>query len=506
MQVTSSPTTGQILRATPADPSTFFAIITAENDSAYREARVSLEGGVEIVVQAWPEDDEWLGTTSGTLREAMPALRALIGLDWPVEHDLDVRERYTPALEGFAGLFITDEQRIEVSEDLDPVVIVHEASHAWFNDSLFLERWIYEGLAEEYAWRALRDAGIENGEDAERPDPEDPGFIDLATWTKPQVIRDQETDDRERFGYQAAFWVIHQIAETAGVELMRDAFARADANLTAYPGAGTPEQVLAGDSWRRLLDLTQPLGKPAPAAVDEALRAFVLASGDERALDDRRAARAAYRALLEQGDGWLPGWYVRAPMGTWDFGRATTRMAEAAAVLELRDRVTQAASELGLHPDDAPRTAYEGATDGLAAVTAIAQAQLDALTAVAAARAKVEQTPDLVAQVGLLGETPMTPYDAARGAFEAGDPAAALALANTAASIIDGAPAAGQQRLLIAAVATSAALLLLALLAVLLRRRRRRAAASGPYATLAADPATEHDEGGHARGETPAEP
>ncbi|MEO5705044.1 MAG: hypothetical protein ABIZ52_01240 [Candidatus Limnocylindrales bacterium] len=517
MQATTSATTGVILRAKPADPSTFFAIVTAENSDAYAETRLSLEGDVEIVVQSWPEDGKWKDAVTGALRDTMPALRDLIGLDWPVEHDLDVRERYTPDLEGYAGFFLTKEQRIEVSEDLDPVVIVHEASHAWFNDSLFLERWIYEGLAEEYAWRALSAVGGEDGDAAELPKLDDPGFADLATWTHPGVIRDQETDDSERYGYQAAFWVIHQVTESAGVDVMRDAFSNAEANLTAYPGAGDPETVLAGDGWRRLLDLTEPLDKPDPAAVDEAFRDFVLGFGDEATLDARDVARDAYRVLLQSASGWLPPWYVRKPMGDWSFKDATKAMTEATAVLDLRDRVATEAKALGLEPTNALQEAYEGAKDGLADAATLAQAQLDALAAIRDAKGKVEATPDFVAQVGLLGELPLVPYNAARDAFQMGSMDESIRQASTASSIITGAPAAGQQRLIIAAVSAGSVVLLLLLLVVLLRRRSRRgravalttASAAGlatAPATLAADPPTDQDEGGHARGDTPADP
>ena len=128
-----------------------------------------------IVVMAWPEDEQWDDTVRDTLRTSMPELRELIGLDWPVAHDLNVRERFTPSLEGYAGLFFNDSQRIDVSEDLEPVVIVHEASHAWFNDSLFVERWIYEGLAEEYAWRTQQAVGGDDGGKPSRPAIDDPG-------------------------------------------------------------------------------------------------------------------------------------------------------------------------------------------------------------------------------------------------------------------------------------------------------------------------------------------
>lgn len=529
MQVTTSATTGQILRATPPDPTKFYTIITAEDGHAYTETRLSLEGGVEIVVQSWPEDGKWRTAVTGTLRDGMPELRGLIGLDWPVAHDLDVRERYTPDLEGYAGFFLTEEQRIEVSEDLDAVVIVHEASHAWFNDALFLERWIYEGLAEEYAWRVLVAVGGDDGGAAKLPKLDDPGFADIEAWTHPGVIRDQETDDSERYGYQAAFWVIHQIVETAGVARMRDAFAAANESLTAYPGAGPSETVAIGDGWRRLLDLTEPVDQPEPAPVETAMRAFVLGSGEEAELNDRHAARQAYRTLLERGAGWLAPWYVRGPMGEWSFDKATTRMGEAETFIGLRDHVSAASSALDLMPDSALKTAYEGAADSLDGATALANQELASMVAIDDARTKVTARPDFVSQIGLIGETPTAPYEAARSAFQAGHLDQATALANTASSIVIGAAAVGQQRLIVAVVLTVAVLLLLGLLVSMVRRRSRRRlmltltaapaplapdpspfaadpAPTEPYATLAADPATEHDEGGHARGDLPADP
>lgn len=533
MQVTTSATTGQILRATPSDPSSFFSIVTADNAKAYAETRLSLDGGVEIVVQSWPEDASWTDAVTGTLREAMPELRGLIGLPWPVAHDLDVRERYTPDLEGYAGFFVTDEQRIEVSEDLDPVVIVHEASHAWLNDGLFVERWIYEGLAEEYAWRALVAVGGDDGAEAVHPKLDDPGFDDLEGWTHPGVIRDQETDDSERFGYEAAFWVIHQIVEAAGVDAMRTAFADATSNLTAYPGSGPLEVVSSADGWQRLIDLTEPIDEPDPAAVDQALRAFVLGPGDEAALDDRRTARAKYRGLLQRGGDWLPPWYVRKPMGEWAFADATTRMVQADVVLALRDQVATAAGALDLTANDALRSAYEAAQGNLDFATSIGHDQLAALAAIEDTRSKLDAAPDLLTQIGLLGEAPAVSYDAARAAFEAGDLGKALDLATAASSIVGEAASVGQQRLLVAVMSIVGLVLLLALLVVLRRRARRRRRSSlafatasepaaiepaqaepaeaDPYATLAADPATAQptttlDEGGHARGDSPADP
>lgn len=192
---------GTVLDAKPEDPNDFFAIVSGESRAAYDESRLSMPGGAEIVVLSWPEDDRWDESVSGTLREGFPELQELVGLDWPVSQDLIVRERYTPALEGYAGIFFTDEERIDVSEDLDPVTIMHEASHAWFNDRLFSSRWIYEGLAEDYAWRVQRAVGGANTDLPREPAENDPNAVDLNTWAFPDVVRD-DTNGIEVYGYE----------------------------------------------------------------------------------------------------------------------------------------------------------------------------------------------------------------------------------------------------------------------------------------------------------------
>jgi hypothetical protein len=481
-------------RAKPEKPEEFFAVLSAENPLAYRQDRLSLDGGVEIVVMSWPEDHRWDDSVRATLRSALPDLQKLIGLDWPVTHDLNVRERYTPALEGYAGVFFTEDQRIDVSEDLDPLVIVHEASHAWFNDSMFPERWIYEGLAEEYAWRVQQEVGGEDGGPPTPPDPKDPGRILLSRWTFPEVIRDQKTDDRERYGYEASFWMIHLLVHNAGVDVMQGAFAAADAHTTAYPGAATPETVTP-NSWRRLVDLSEPLDRADPVEVEDALRQLVLPPSDAAQLNQRTAARSDYRKLLDAGDGWLPGWYVRRPMGEWSFDVAEQRMTQAETVLALRDEVEAAAGPLDLHPDGALQAAYEGADNGFDDATALANDELAALTAISDANAAVTSEPDLISKIGLIGADARVGYEGARTRFESGDIAGSKAWAEGAVAVVAGARSVGEQRLAIGIGAAIALLMLIVVLRRLGRRRRRRAAAAlagaaaaGPYATLAADP------------------
>ena len=468
---------GTTLTAEPDKPNNFYAILTAEDQSSYTSTRITLAGDIELVVRAWPEDERWEQTVSETLRRGMPALVDLIGLDWPVDHDLEVLERFTPALEGYGGVFYTFEERIEISEDLDPVTIVHEASHAWFNAQLFAERWIFEGLAEEYAWRAQLAVGGPAGPAAVEPDANDPGRIELDAWSFPSVIRDQETDDSERYGYQASFWVVHTVVEAAGLDHMRDAFDLAQRNVTAYVGAPAPESVSVEDDWRRFIDLAQPISEADSTEVEAAIRELVLRPAEVSMLDRRHDARSAYRELITAGEDWLPPWYVRRPMGEWKFDLAEDAMDEAMAVLALRNDVDDAAAALGLEPDDALGTAYETATTGFDDANAVAAQQLTALTAIADAKSRAEAPVDLVARIGLLGATaPAASYDSARAAFERGDLDAAVASAAAVSMLLANAAAHGQERLVAGVVVALGLLLLVALLFVLHRRRRRRAA------------------------------
>ena len=381
-----------------------------------------------------------------------------------------------------------------MSEDLDPITILHEAGHAWFNDDLFADRWIYEGLAEEYAYRVHEAIDDVEYDPPEAPDPEDAGFVRLNSWRFPVIVR-EETDAVEQYGYDASSWLMRLIVDAAGEDRMRAAFEAADLNRTAYPGAGNPEVVAPVDDWRRFLDLTQPVEDDDPRSVLDAVEAFVVAAGSAGILDRRADARQAYRELVEAGDGWLPPWYVRRVMGEWRFDQAQDRMTEAHEVLQLARQVAAAAQAEELALDDALEAAYEGARDGLDGARDLAGQQLAAIAAITAARVKVDAAPDLVSQVGLLDALPREPYEAARAAFEAGDLGAAVERAGAAVAIIDRAPALGQERLLLAGGGVAAALLLLLLAVVLLGRRRRRRRAAALSAASAAAPLAAADPG-----------
>ena len=146
---------GQVFTASTDDAIGWYAWVNARNDDGLTRERLDLPDGERIVVRGWPEDPRWRRRVSVILADSVPNLVGRIGLPWPVDGPLNVLEVHTPLLEGYAGFYDPKRDEITISENLDDVTIIHEASHAWFNDSLFTDRWINEGLAEEYASRVL---------------------------------------------------------------------------------------------------------------------------------------------------------------------------------------------------------------------------------------------------------------------------------------------------------------------------------------------------------------
>ena len=124
------------------------------------------------------------------------AIRAARALDWPVSGDLTVTEVHTPLLEGYAGIYESLTDEIRISEDLDDQTILHEASHAWFDHAFIDERWILEGLAEEYAARARAQLGYEGPDGPDPVAPDDAAAFPLDEWPAPGRIDDKATAER----------------------------------------------------------------------------------------------------------------------------------------------------------------------------------------------------------------------------------------------------------------------------------------------------------------------
>jgi len=504
MTRTSDAETIRLAAAAIAQPDTWFVTVDAERPASLTSDPIVIPGGGRLTVRAWPEDTEWRTKVRDLIENGLPVLQQNIGLDWPVTGDLGVYEVHTPLLEGYAGVYYTDADRIEIGEDLDDLTILHEASHAWFNGDLFADRWIAEGFADEYAALVLRALG--RGRPV--PDsvaPTSPAAVRLNVWRHPGRIDDDATDDRESYGYNASWTMIRGLVDEIGVERMREVIQAAAAKETAYPGAPAPETVTGATDWRRFLDLVEEVGGATGA---EALyRRWVTVPHQDEMLDDRAAARAAYAALLEAGDGWLAPYAIRSRLGGWDFGRAQTAIDEAEEVLSSREAIEDRVATLGITPTGTLEAAYESANVDLTDARELAAEQLATLDALVVARDTLARERDAFTTIGLIGTDPEAEFAAAAAAFEKDDLANAAVDAADVRAMVAAASEVGRGRAVTAGAAAGGAFVLGAGAMFFARRRRPgRAApanvsratppdrptdpgATAPYATLPGDPA-----------------
>lgn len=445
----------------------FVIRVKGYNDSALvRELREV--GGAQILIGAWPGDSEWSALVSDTVASGLPVLIENIGLPWRLEDPLPVNESADVALAGYGGWYIQGEQLVELSEWAEPHVVLHELSHVWFNQDLFRGRWINEGLAEVYSRRAAVDAGLAEAGELRL----DMGPIDtvevgpLNTWVIPDRARldTEQIRASEEYGYDASQWVVQELTDEIGFEAMSGIFTAADRDLIAYRGAPPPERVDPADDWRRLLDLLEELGDSAVAR-----DLFTRYITDEK-LTFRYETRGEYSHLVDEGRGWLPPFYVREPMSTWDFEMATSRIAEARNVLDTRFQVEENLVRLGLTPAGTLEDAYESATDTLGDVQSLADGLVETTDTVVEAAGVVDADRNFLMEVGLFGSDLEAEYQEALDRLEAEDLDAAAVEAEEVILMIQEAERAGQLRL---GMAAGALVLVAGTTTMVLVRRRR---------------------------------
>ena len=488
MVTTTGNAGAHILTASTTDAGAWYAWINARNDAGLTAQRLQLGDGEQIVVRAWPEDRSWRQRVASVLSRGVPVLAGRIGLPWPVDGPLSVLEIHAPLLEGYAGFYNAGKQEITISEDLDDLTIVHEVSHAWFNANLFTERWITEGLADEYAFRTLAALGIKvSGPPAVAPG--DAAAFPLDSWPPPAPIRTRTADAREQWGYDASWTIVRRIVKLVGEPGMRAVFAAAAAGTTAYVGAVPAERTALPNDWRRFLDLTEELG--GVTGVADIIGPWALTPGDRAALAARAPARTAWRALVVKDAGWAAPVVVRLAMDGWQFPAAMTAMTEATTVISQRDAIEAVATAQHLAVPVSLERAYEAAATQDALVQAGDQAGRlrSSLDAVATAATAAATPRDWLVSLGLAGQDPDSQLAAARTAWEAGDTATAASDAAAVASALAVAADGGRLRAVAVGLGLAAVVLLLVVAVGITRRHRRRHVAPAP-AAIAGRPAS----------------
>lgn len=447
------------------DPDSFLTTIAARDDDALVAVPVGF-GDHELTVRGWPGDDEWTQFVASKVQGGVPALEDVIGLPWPGEVELDVVETASPYLYGYAGWYSPSASVVEIGDELDPGVIIHELSHLWFNNDLFADRWVNEGFAEVSAERVLARLG-DPVTPPEAVDPADPGRVALIEWSDPDITA-PISEAQEAFGYNASYAVLRGIAIEIGEEALTDVIVAADERAITYEGDGPPLHHPGAVGWQGLLDLLEDVGGSTTAA--GAFAELVLPADRRALLDERTAARARYAELLSSAEGWSGPVGVREALAGWRFDDATTLMDIADDLLEVRVEVRDVLQPVGIAEPGALEAGFEGA-EHAADLRHAASGALDASRTVASAvRAKRAASGPLAA-LGILGADAASDLDDARAELDAGRYDEAATDARAATRAYERATTAGALRLTI--------IVLLAAGLVVLVRARHRSTASG---------------------------
>jgi hypothetical protein len=453
-----------------AKPLDFFAYLVADRPGAYASTTVSttvLDKPVEVVVRAWSDDAAWAKRVRNLVKRGLPVLGKRIGLQWPdFGTPLTVEEAVSRSTGGYAGIFDPSAGKVAIAYYADPFVILHEASHAWFNGALLADRWSNEAFASYYGAAAAHDLKLKVHTDV-LTDSLKKSRIPLNAWGPVGT----EKVEQEDYAYAAALELARQIVRRAGSDGMQAVWKDAAARIGAYqPVGGGNETVDDPPDWRGFLDL---LEERTNATYDDLWRTWVARPDDLAVLDARAVARTKYQALLATVKDWRVPKSIRDALRAWRFEDATALIKGAQDALVLRGEIETAAHQAGLIAPSALRLAFED-DDGFDDATAEASAELLAIERYndAVAGRPAQLTP--IMSLGMWGETPEADLVAARDAFARGDMAASALASDEAAASWSNAEPIGQGRAFSIGTLVLFGLMVLGLFVTTRRRRRRR--------------------------------
>ena len=445
-----------------AAPLDFVADLSADRPTDYAETQRTVQlqhGSATLTLQAWPDDAAWEARIGSLVERALPVLEREIGLAWPSDQPLQVREALIRSTGGYAGIYDPSEHRIDVAYAAPDAVVIHELAHAWFNGGLVADRWIAEGFASHYADLAARELGIEPvpvapPDDSATPQP-------LNDWGAPTP----DASGSEAWGYTTSLQLADAIAARAGEDTMRTVWARAASGVAAYlpTNGGGPEPASGPPDWRGFLDLIE---EASGQDFTDLWRQWVARPQDLDVLADRAATRGFYlRSVALAGDWQLPA-SIRAAMRAWRFDIAREQLTAADAVQAQRAELETSAAAAGATLPGTLRGAFEGDA-GLAAAAAEASAEQAVVDEIAAARAAkpTEQGAGerAIIEVGLLFQDPDARLSAAVSALEAGNLQPAYQNAVRAEDAWKNAADAGRSRILSVILLAIATVLLIGL-------------------------------------------
>ena len=188
-------------------------------DTDFRVDQLTL-GPLHVTLRYWSDDPGWADQVARVLQAGYPLLREMIGLGDPTTKTLTIEEATTQGIDGFSGEYDPTDSLAKVSYFADPVVILHEVAHMWFNDDLASDRWIDEGFASFYAEQAVLQLGLPDHAPALSASLM-PAAIPLNDWTAAGTP-DTAT---EAYLYGASLEVARRIVAIAGMDGMSQVWA-----------------------------------------------------------------------------------------------------------------------------------------------------------------------------------------------------------------------------------------------------------------------------------------
>lgn len=440
----------------------YFDYVALRNDDNLTVRSVEVDG-IEIEIQHWPNDAAWADFIEERIVEDLGPLVDTVGLPWPLDEPLIIQESSAPALNGYGGWYIPALRTIEVGENFDDQLVLHEIAHVWSNTELFESRWITEGLADELSAIVEADGG-----DPADPEPVstfDANALPLLEWTP--GFGSAET---ESWAYNASWTVTRELVDIIGVDQLQTLLAAASNNEYPYLGEGEAETFSGVPTWKNYLDWVQEIpGEGDPDDAEELFRDWVVPQWQHAQLDDRAAARDRFDELTNAGADWANPLVVREQMTAWNFDEAIESIDDALAVLTERDRAFAMATELGVTVPDQSRLVYQDAATDLVEALAAATELADNAEALVTIDAAFDAERSFFTTVGLLGVDPAEDMTAATAAFEAGDFEAMAASGDALDDTLGDAEGHGQLRV---GLAVGALLVVLIGLGLILRRRR----------------------------------
>jgi len=413
-----------------SDPDTWTAAVNSRDDSKLAHKDESIDGK-KFVIQGWPDDQQWVDFVDGQLKTGLPQLKDLVGQTFPDNAGLNltITETSAPYLYGYSGWYNPIENTIEIGDALDPIVVLHEISHTWFNKDLFTERWIDEGFADEFASRTLEKTGAPL-QSPDAVDPSSTGHFSLNDWGSPK-FQDSATIDQEHFGYNAAWTVLRAVSTEIGMDKLKLVIDAASKKLLPYQGPNTADKSATTADWHALLDLLEEIGGSKQAST--LFGQFVVSLSDAATLAQRDPARAAYHAFVDKSGGWTPPLALRRELADWTFSGATQMIPSAQDILNTRDEINSTLKPLGLSAPAALQQHYESDSElDLHSAADEAKRDLDVAHHLVDAKNAVHGSHGVIGSFGLLFGGANDKVNRAERAFENGDATQAMTLADSA--------------------------------------------------------------------------